>query len=104
MTVADLKSACSTWDESSESFARIVAAALASLGVYQRDLANEFQVAESTVSRWAHGVARPHPRLQKLILMTIQRRARRSTRATHTKQATSTRVRTATQRVAVKSH
>jgi len=81
MTAGDLKSMCSQWDRSSEEFRQIVAAAVATLGVYQRELADEFEVAESTVSRWAHGVARPHPRLQALIVASIRKRAARSARA-----------------------
>ncbi len=32
------------------------------------ELANEFQVAPSTVERWASGVAVPHPKVRQLIL------------------------------------
>ncbi len=34
----------------------------------ERDLANEFQVAPSTVKRWASGTAHPHPRLAQMII------------------------------------
>jgi len=77
MNAADLKNMCRQWDRSSEGFQRIVAAVVESLGIYQRELADEFQVAESTVSRWAHGVARPHPRLQRLIVASLEKRAAR---------------------------
>jgi len=30
----------------------------------QRDLATEFEVAESTVWRWSEGKAKPHPKIQ----------------------------------------
>ncbi len=30
-------------------------------------IANEYEVAESTVKRWASGIANPHPRLKKMI-------------------------------------
>jgi len=81
MTAVDIKSMCHQWNRSSEAFRQIVAAAVATLGVYQRELADEFQVAESTISRWAHGVARPHPRLQDLIVASIGKRAARSVKA-----------------------
>jgi transcriptional regulator with XRE-family HTH domain len=73
MNLNELKKICSAWDKSSEAFAPIVAAT-ASLGLYQRELAEEFEVAESTVSRWARGLARPHPRMQKLIVDAIEKR------------------------------
>jgi len=75
-----LKQLCSKWNQSSEDFARIVAA-IQTLGLYQRELASEFEVAESTVSRWANGVARPHPRAQKLIVAAIEKRVRNTLRA-----------------------
>lgn len=59
---------------SSAEFAAILAAASTALGMFQRDLAVEFEVAESTVSRWAKGTARPHPRIQKQIVRSLQRR------------------------------
>jgi hypothetical protein len=34
-----------------------------------RAVAAEFEVAESTVSRWARGVSRPHPSIQKQVLV-----------------------------------
>lgn len=77
MDALDLRKHCSNWDGSSDGFAAIVANALDTLGVYQHDLAREFQVANSTVSRWANGVACPHPRVQKLIVASIRKRADR---------------------------
>jgi len=73
-----LRAACEAWDGSSSAFAAIVAESLRSLGLYHRDLAREFQVAESTVSRWASGVARPHPRIQRLVVASLSRRAGRA--------------------------
>lgn len=56
-------------------FAQIVAQRLLELPSHQQqELADEFQVTVSTVSRWASGVARPHPRIQKQILDSIARR------------------------------
>ena len=75
-----LKQLCSKWNQSSEDFARIVAA-IQTLGLYQRELASEFEVAEATVSRWANGVAPPHPRAQKLIVAAIEKRVRNTLRA-----------------------
>lgn len=36
-----------------------------------RELAEEFEVAPSTVTRWANGVAKPHPKVKALILVYI---------------------------------
>ena len=77
----ELKESCSKWDKSSEQFSWIVAAAVGTLGLYQRELAAEFEVAESTVSRWANGVARPHPRLQQLIVSAIEKRIAKALRS-----------------------
>jgi transcriptional regulator with XRE-family HTH domain len=81
MGISDLKEMCSRWDGSSEAFAEIVSATIKTLGVYQRDLAAEFEVAVSTVSRWASGTARPHPRFQKLIVTAIWKRASNALRS-----------------------
>ncbi len=75
MSTPDLEERCMSWDGSSDEFARLVAGAVATFGPYQHDLAAEFEVADSTVSRWASGVARPHPKLQKLIVESIRKRA-----------------------------
>src|SRR3954447_8589529 len=55
MTSSQLLEECTKWQSKGtpESFARIVAEAFETLGAYQRDLADNFEVAESTVSRWA---------------------------------------------------
>lgn len=79
MNSIELREYCKEWNGSREGFSQIVSMAVRSLGLYQRELANEFQVADSTVSRWASGIARPHPRLQKMIVAYILRRAQRST-------------------------
>lgn len=34
-------------------------------------LSDEFEVAQSTVIRWANGVSRPHPSLQTMILSRV---------------------------------
>lgn len=80
--LVDLNRLCSQWDsKSSEDFARIVASAVQTLGLYVREFATEFEVAESTVSRWANGIARPHPRVQRLIVAAIEKRIRNAQRA-----------------------
>ena len=81
MELRDLNQLCSEWDKSSKGFARIVASTIQTLGLYQHELASEFEVAESTVSRWANGVARPHPHAQKLIVAAIEKRIQNALRA-----------------------
>ncbi len=83
MEMSDLKELCSHWDRSSEAFAEIVAATVKTLGLYQRELAAEFQVAESTVSRWSSGTARPHPRFQEMIVTAIRRRVSNALKSTN---------------------
>lgn len=55
-------------------FSIIVQNAFAVLGLYQRDLADDFEVAESTVSRWENGVAKPHPQIQRLVVDWVRKR------------------------------
>jgi len=79
-TPAEFETTCAAWlnnekNASTEGFAGILAASFEVLGTFQRDLAVEFEVAESTVSRWAKGTARPHPRIQKQVIRSLQRRA-----------------------------
>jgi transcriptional regulator with XRE-family HTH domain len=81
MAISDLQRLCSEWDHSSEAFSKIVATTVKTLGLYQRELASEFQVAESTVSRWSSGVARPHPRFQLMVVNAIKRRTTNALRA-----------------------
>ena len=40
----------------------------------QRELAEDFEVAESTVYRWASGLAVPHPKIQGLVVKWIKSR------------------------------
>lgn len=76
MTIYELADNCSKPEQrASADFADAVQQSLQLLGIYQRDLARDFQVAESTVSRWAKGTARPHPAIQKLVLAWIGKRA-----------------------------
>lgn len=82
MTPRDLVKACDAWlDKPDESeFAVLVTGALQGLGILQRDLAQEFEVQVSTVSRWASGASKPHPRLQRQVIQSIRRRAERAAR------------------------
>jgi hypothetical protein len=61
-------------------FSRIVAGADV-LARSQRELAEQFEVAESTVSRWAKGYARPHPRVQRYVVSTLRKQVLRAMKA-----------------------
>lgn len=106
MEMLDLKELCSNWDRSNEAFAEIVAATVKTLGLYQRELAAQFQVAESTVSRWSGGIARPHPRFQEMVVSAIQRRVSKALKSTNRASAPRTARSGLTTRhaVAAKSH
>lgn len=41
----------------------------------ERELADKFEVAISTVKRWANGVARPHPRITQQIINHLKSRS-----------------------------
>jgi ribosome-binding protein aMBF1 (putative translation factor) len=83
MTAQELLTACQAFNPKVTTgearvvsdFAQIVQNAFANLGLYQRDLADDFEVAESTVSRWGNGLAKPHPQIQKRVVAWIGRRA-----------------------------
>jgi hypothetical protein len=49
-------------------FATIVAFVIECFPRMRLMLADEFEVAPSTVDRWARGTARPHPRIQKQVV------------------------------------
>ena len=78
-TMTELANTCATWVAGDDAFAEIVAAYLDLSGVPQRTIADEFEAAISTVSRWASGTARPHPKMQKLIVSWIGKRAKSAT-------------------------
>lgn len=80
MTARELHLLCGNWDKSPEGFATIVNACLGLFGMSQRELADEFEVAESTLSRWANGVTSPHPGVRKLVVTSIGKRAQRASR------------------------
>jgi len=71
-----LRLCCERFDGSNEQFAELIREALEDMAISQQVLADEFQVAASTVSRWSRGVARPHPKLQKLIIDRIKKLAK----------------------------
>ena len=77
MELEKLKILCTQWKGGSEGFAQIVAAT-DSLGMGLSDLSQEFEVAQSTVSRWANGLAKPLPRMQKMIVSWINKRVTKS--------------------------
>jgi len=58
----ELYNLCENWDGSIEQFSIIVSTAIKH-EPHITSLADELQVAKSTVVRWASGVARPHPRI-----------------------------------------
>jgi len=71
-----LKEICDAWHEGSDvRFAEIVYGALSFIPDGRKKLAREFGCALTTVDRWASGVARPHPRIQRIIVETISRLA-----------------------------
>lgn len=47
-----------------DAFVRLVALAPSVIGLQARDIARQFDCAESTVIRWMEGMARPHPTVQ----------------------------------------
>ena len=71
-----LAQACREWN-GGVPFAEIVTSYLRLSGSDQRVLADEFEAAISTVSRWANGIAEPRPKMQKLIVAWIGRYAER---------------------------
>ena len=81
MNLEQFETGCSEWlgqkETSAEVFSKLVAESLEVFGAFQRDLATEFEVAVSTISRWAKGVASPHPRLQKQVVKYLLARAKR---------------------------
>jgi hypothetical protein len=78
-TATDLVAACNRWRlGDAPGFAAITAAALRLLGLYQRDLADEFDVSTATVSRWASGDAKPHTIVQEAVVDFVRRRSMRA--------------------------
>lgn len=79
-TMSELASVCKGWNGEPTGFAEIVSAFLELSGSSQRDLADEFEAAVSTVSRWANGIAQPHAKMQKLVVAWIGKRATKAAR------------------------
>ncbi|MGE0872361.1 MAG: hypothetical protein AB7P03_27645 [Kofleriaceae bacterium] len=77
-TMAELSEICKVWNGDAEAFANIVGSYLKLSGMNQRMLADEFEAAVSTVSRWASGKVKPRPLMQKLIVNWIGKRAARA--------------------------
>jgi predicted transcriptional regulator len=73
---------CEAWEKhpSTERFSRVVAGADV-LSRSQKELARQFEVAESTVSRWAKGYARPHLLVQQHVVSSLKKHAVRAVRA-----------------------
>ncbi len=82
MTPSDLILECNAWlnKPDDDLFAGIVARSSLVLGMLQRELAHEFEVDISTVSRWANGITKPHPRLQRQVVQSIKRKAEKAGR------------------------
>ena len=66
----EIQKMCSDWDGSDEEFIKIIT--LVKDWISYKNLAVEFEVAESTVSRWSIGITFPLPRMQKQIIKYIQ--------------------------------
>lgn len=59
-----------------KTFEELVLDGVAALTEQQlRDLASEFEVAESTIMRWANGMVRPHPNVQVRVVKSLEQRA-----------------------------
>ncbi|HLD40265.1 MAG TPA: hypothetical protein VJB13_03930 [Candidatus Nanoarchaeia archaeon] len=56
---------------SQEYFSGAVKIALNEYNLTVSEIASEFEVANSTVTRWASGIAVPHPKLRQIILSYI---------------------------------
>lgn len=73
--IQDLITSCDNFSGDSEEFAAIVAAGLETLDVKQVTFATDFQVAISTISRWAAGKNMPHPAVRSFVVDRIAKRA-----------------------------
>ncbi len=67
---------CLEWDGNAEDFAIIVKEYLVLNGNDPRPLAEEFECAVTTISRWADGFARPRPRVMRWVVRRIAKLAR----------------------------
>jgi hypothetical protein len=76
VTIEQYRRMCAEWTGDRGEFSWLVQHADIA-GVLQRAIADEFEFAPSTVSRWAAGEALPHKRIQKLVIGGLEKRARR---------------------------
>ncbi|MBA4143931.1 MAG: hypothetical protein H0X43_13335 [Nitrosospira sp.] len=76
VTLAQYRQICTEWSGDSAEFSWLVGNG-GIAGVSQRAIADEFEFAPSTVSRWAAGGALPHKRIQKLVVGGLEKKARR---------------------------
>lgn len=71
---------CASWQNEPDKFGEIVEQGLKVLGLRQRELADEFEVAISTISGWADGSVKPHKVVQEFVVGSIGKKARTLTR------------------------
>mgnify|MGYP006194990359 CR=1 FL=1 len=76
VTIAQYRQICAEWNGDPAEFSWIVEHGDIA-GVSQRAIADEFEFASSTVCRWAAGEALPHKRIQKLVIASLEKKARR---------------------------
>ncbi|SEO61203.1 hypothetical protein [Nitrosovibrio sp. Nv6] len=76
VTIEQYRQICAEWNGDSAEFSWLVEHGDIA-GVSQRAIADEFEFAPSTVSRWAAGEALPHKRIQKLVIGVLEKKARR---------------------------
>jgi ribosome-binding protein aMBF1 (putative translation factor) len=83
MSLRQYVSLCEQWERTPghRVFSQIVAGADV-FSLSHSDLAQEFDVAESTISRWSKGHARPHRRVQQYVVNRLKKRAERAVKAT----------------------
>lgn len=75
-TMKELADFCKSWKvDDNDGFKAIVSSYLTISGNQQRLLADEFEAAISTVSRWASGIARPRTRMKRDVVAWIGKRA-----------------------------
>lgn len=85
MNASELAAICNNPNgQAAATFAQIVRKSFSVLGFYQRDLARDFEVAESTVSRWASATAKPHSEIQRLVVAWIGKRAAKAATSSET--------------------
>ncbi len=70
-SVNELREACRAWAGDNATFRQILASYLSVSGKYQRDVARDLGMAESSIGRWLSGVSRPHPLFEELVIARI---------------------------------